>query len=41
MKPVEDSQGNQPNKSQVIKVKPVPSSRGVFRTYSEILAFVY
>ena len=41
MKLVENPQVKQPNKSQVIKVKSVPSFRGVFRTQSKILAFVY
>ena len=41
MKLVENPQANQPNQSQVIKEKPVQSFRGVFRSQSKILAFVY
>ena len=38
---VENPQVYQPNKTEVIKVKSVQSFRGVFRTQSKILAFVY
>ena len=41
MKMIENLQVTQPNQSQVIKVIPVQSFRGVFTTQLKILPFVY
>ena len=41
MKIIENLQVTQPNQSQLIKVIPVQSFRGVFTTQLKILPFVY